>query len=129
MGVRGGSHKATGRSDGPSFVQSRPAVPIRDEECYLGRMTEAAKSYSDRIREKLAAAFAPDQLDVIDESEQHHGHGGWREGGETHFRVRIVATAFAGRSRVEQHRMINAVLAAELAERVHALALEVAAPR
>lgn len=92
-------------------------------------MTETAKSYRDRIRDKLTAAFAPDQLEVIDESEQHHGHGGWREGGETHFRVRIVAGAFAGRSRVEQHRMINAVLADELAERVHALALEVAGPR
>lgn len=78
----------------------------------------------DVIAQKLRAAFSPTQLDVLDESEQHHGHAGWREGGETHFRVRIVSPAFAGLSRVAMHRAINGVLAAELAGRVHALAIE-----
>ncbi len=80
--------------------------------------------YQDRLRTKLQDAFAPVALEVIDESHQHHGHGGWKEGGETHFRIRIVSDAFAGKSRVEMHRMINATVADELRERVHALAIE-----
>ena len=78
---------------------------------------------------KLHAAFSPTSLEVIDESYQHQGHAGARPDGESHFRVRIVSLAFKGKSRVEQHRMINQVLAAELRERVHALAIEAAAPR
>lgn len=81
-----------------------------------------------RISDKLASAFVPVRLDVADESHQHHGHAGARADGESHFRVRIVADAFRGKSRVDQHRMVNAVLAEELKERVHALAIEAAAP-
>ncbi len=87
------------------------------------RMTAPA-SFHARLETKLKAAFKPAMLEVIDESHQHHGHGGWREGGETHFRVRIASAAFAGKSRVDMHRMINAVVADELKERVHALAIE-----
>jgi BolA protein len=53
----------------------------------------------DLITEKLTTAFAPTHLDVVDESHQHAGHAGHRPGGETHFRVTIVAEAFRGRSR------------------------------
>ena len=81
------------------------------------------------LEAKLRAAFAPIALEVIDESSQHQGHAGARPDGESHFRVRIVAAAFKGKSRVEQHRMINQVLALELKERVHALAIEAAAPK
>lgn len=77
------------------------------------------------MRAKLTAAFAPARLEVIDESEQHRGHGGWREGGETHFRVRIAAAAFDGMSRIDRQRAVNRALAQELAGPVHALALEV----
>ncbi len=80
------------------------------------------------ITRKLNEAFAPEILSVEDESERHRGHGGWREGGETHFRVRIVSAAFAGKSRVERHRMVNAALAEELRAGVHALAIEARAP-
>lgn len=80
------------------------------------------------LEAKLRAAFAPISLQVIDESFQHQGHAGARPDGESHFRVKIVAAAFKGKSRVEQHRMINQVLAVELKERVHALAIEAAAP-
>jgi BolA family transcriptional regulator, general stress-responsive regulator len=80
------------------------------------------------IAEKLAAAFAPLKLDVIDESHQHVGHAGHRPGGETHFRVHIVSEAFRGKSRVERHRMINQTLSAELAGGVHALAIHASAP-
>ena len=82
----------------------------------------------DAIQEKLARAFAPLSLDVIDESHQHVGHAGHRPGGETHFRVQIVAEAFRGKSRIERHRMINDTLAAELAGGVHALAIHASAP-
>jgi BolA family transcriptional regulator, general stress-responsive regulator len=81
------------------------------------------------LETKLQAAFAPSFLEVIDESNHHVGHVGARPDGESHFRVKIVAAAFLGKSRVEQHRMINAVLAQELKEGVHALAIEASAPR
>lgn len=80
------------------------------------------------ISAKLRDAFAPEHLDVIDESHQHAGHAGARPDGESHFRVKIVAEAFRNKSRVEQHRMVNKVLAEELRERVHALAIQAAAP-
>ena len=82
----------------------------------------------DVIAEKLSAAFAPQHLAVIDESHHHVGHAGHRPGGETHFRVSIVAEAFRGKSRVERHRMINQTLAGELAGGVHALAIHASAP-
>ena len=84
-------------------------------------------SASDTITAKLTAKFAPAFLDVIDESMDHHGHAGWREGGETHFRVRIATRHFDGMSRVAQHRAINHALDADLRGQVHALAIEVLA--
>ncbi len=89
---------------------------------------EAIMTVHATIEAKLTQAFAPVSLAVIDESEQHHGHGGWREGGETHFRVKLVSAVFAGKSRVDRHRLINQVLDAELKGRVHALAIEARAP-
>jgi BolA family transcriptional regulator, general stress-responsive regulator len=80
------------------------------------------------LETKLMAAFNPVALSVIDESQQHHGHSGSHPLGESHFRVKIMAVAFKGVSRVNQHRLINTVLADELKSRVHALALEVSAP-
>jgi BolA protein len=82
----------------------------------------------DLITRKLTAAFAPESLKVIDESHRHEGHAGHRPGGETHYRVYIVAEAFRGKTRLERHRMINNVLAEELAGGVHALALHASAP-
>ena len=75
------------------------------------------------IEAKLTAALAPKSLEVIDESHRHAGHGHHHPDGETHFRVEIVSDAFEGTSRIERHRMINALLAEELASRVHALAI------
>lgn len=82
-------------------------------------------SVRDTILAKLSGRFAPAHLEVIDESSKHRGHAGWREGGETHFRVRIATPQFAGKSRVAQHRAVMDVLEAELRDRVHALAIEV----
>ena len=82
----------------------------------------------DIITEKLTAAFAPESLQVVDESHQHVGHAGHRPGGETHFRVYIVSDAFRGKSRIERHRMIHEALQRDLAEGIHALAIHAAAP-
>jgi BolA family transcriptional regulator, general stress-responsive regulator len=82
-------------------------------------------SVRDTIAEKLSVKFTPSHLEVIDESEKHRGHGGYREGGETHFRVRIASPEFTGKSRVAQHRAVMEALDAELKGRVHALAIEV----
>jgi BolA protein len=82
----------------------------------------------DIITNKLNEAFAPESLDVADESQLHEGHAGHRPGGETHFRVYIVSVAFKGKSRIDRHRMINAALTAELAGSVHALAINAQAP-
>ena len=78
---------------------------------------------ADRIRQTLQT-LSPAELDVIDDSEKHRGHGGWREGGDTHFTVRIRAAALNGLSRVECHRRINAMLADEFARGLHALAID-----
>ena len=86
------------------------------------------ETVKDTITKKLHEAFAPENLDVTDESHLHEGHAGHRPGGETHFRVYIVSPAFEGKSRIERHRLINAVLAQELAGSVHALAIRAQAP-
>ena len=61
---------------------------------------------------------------MIDDSHRHEGHAGHRPGGETHFNVHIVSDAFKGKSRIDRHRMINAVLKEELANKIHALAID-----
>jgi BolA protein len=99
-----------------------------DDSGYSSRARKTTMSTRDRITEKLSAAFAPADLDVVDESHQHAGHAGSRPGGETHYRVHIVSEAFRGKSRIERHRMVNAALAAELAAGVHALAIHASAP-
>jgi BolA protein len=83
---------------------------------------------AETIRDKLTASFAPEALDIADESARHAGHAGSRPGGETHFSVRIVAKAFEGLSRVERQRRVYAALAEELKSRVHALSLTTLTP-
>jgi len=80
------------------------------------------------IERKLTEALAPTRLEVVDDSGRHAGHAGHRPGGESHFSVRVVSAAFAGKSRVERHRMVNTVLADELAGPVHALQLTTQTP-
>jgi BolA protein len=83
---------------------------------------------ADLITKKLTEAFAPESLEVVDESSRHKGHAGHRPGGQTHYRIYIVSSAFKGKTRLERHRMINQSLSAELAGSVHALAIHAAAP-
>jgi BolA protein len=80
---------------------------------------------TDEIRQRLEIAFAPTELTVEDESEKHRGHAGYRDGGESHFRVAIRAPAFAPMSRIERHRAVHAALGPDLVGRIHALALKI----
>ncbi len=80
------------------------------------------------IDNKLRSEFAPVRLAVEDESSRHHGHAGWREGGETHFRVEIVAAAFEGAAPVARQRRVYAILSDELKDGVHALSLATLTP-
>jgi BolA family transcriptional regulator, general stress-responsive regulator len=80
------------------------------------------------MREKLLGRFQPTRLEVINESHLHAGHRGSPGTGESHFRVLIVSAQFAGKSRLQRHRLVNEALAAELEGKVHALALELRAP-
>ncbi|HVL71395.1 MAG TPA: BolA family protein [Beijerinckiaceae bacterium] len=82
----------------------------------------------DWIKAALEERFRPVHLAVEDESHQHIGHAGWREGGETHFRLDIVAEAFSGKSRVERHRLVNAALQGAFDRGLHALAIRARAP-
>ena len=81
----------------------------------------------ERIVARLTA-LDPTLLDVVDESHLHAGHSGAREGGGTHYRVRVVSAKFDRRSRVERHRLVYDLLTAEFADGLHALALVTKAP-
>ena len=80
------------------------------------------------IDSKLRERFTPARLSVEDESSKHHGHAGWREGGETHFKVEIVSAAFEGHTRVARQRLVYQALKAELDAGLHALALTTLTP-
>lgn len=80
------------------------------------------------MRAALDAALQPLEIDIVDESRLHEGHAGARPGGETHYRVRLVAAAFAGQSRIERQRAVYAALDAEFAGGLHALSLATLTP-
>jgi BolA protein len=92
-----------------------------------GRFKDAM-SVSETIETKLRDRLSPDDVRVIDESDKHKGHSGWRPGGETHFRVEIVAAAFDGMTRVDRQRLVYEVLTDELRGPVHALSLDLKTP-
>jgi len=87
----------------------------------MGRITET-------LRKKLSAAFAPEMLEIQDDSARHAGHSGAGPDGESHFNITLCAGAFAGHTRVSRQRMVYRVLAEELAGPVHALSLTALAP-
>lgn len=81
----------------------------------------------DEIEGRLRAAFAVTALTVEDESEQHRGHAGWREGGQTHFHVALRSPDLAGLTRIARHRAVHKALGADLVARIHALRLSLEA--
>ena len=80
------------------------------------------------IDKKLRQRFTPLRLSIEDESSRHRGHAGFREGGESHFRVEIVSSAFEGQSRVARQRLVYQTLSDEFAAGLHALALTTLTP-
>ena len=77
---------------------------------------------ADEMTERLQG-LTPTQLEIFDESESHRGHSGFREGGESHFRIRMTSPAFAGLTRLQKHRLVHDTLG-DIVPRLHALALE-----
>ena len=77
---------------------------------------------------RLREALGPSQIDLVDDSEKHRGHGGYNPSGESHFSLTIESAAFAGTSRVERQRMVYAALGDLMKERVHALSIRARAP-
>ena len=80
------------------------------------------------IDNKLRTRFVPTRLAVEDESARHRGHAGYREGGESHFRIEIVSAAFEGHNRVARQRLVYEALKDEFAAGLHALALTTLTP-
>lgn len=102
---------------------------LRAEKAKKLKMTAFARGpISARITEKLTQGLSPVALKVIDESHHHAGHGHHHAEGETHFRVEVISEKFEGKSRIDRHRLINGLLAQELAGRVHALAISAWTP-
>ena len=81
-------------------------------------------SVTQEIADRLEEAFAPSELSVVDDSESHRGHGGYREGGESHFNVKIRSAHFKGLNRVARHRAVHGALGPDLIGRINALALD-----
>ena len=76
----------------------------------------------------LESAFAPERLEVVNDSARHHGHAGDDGSGESHFSILIESARFAGKSRLERQRMVNRALGDIPGERVHAVAIRAVAP-
>ena len=81
-------------------------------------------SLSEEIRTRLEEAFSPRQLEVIDDSESHRGHGGYQEGGESHWHLVIASVHFKGMSRIARQRAVHAAIGPEIIWRIHALSME-----
>jgi BolA protein len=79
------------------------------------------------IRERLEAAFAPDVLEIVDDSHRHAGHAGARDG-RGHFNVKIVSAKFAGAKPLERHRMVYAALGDLMRTDIHALSVDALSP-
>jgi BolA protein len=84
-------------------------------------------SVAETIRARLQA-LQPMALDLVDESEQHRGHAGYREGGSTHWRLSIVSPQFAGKPTVARHRMVYQALGELMQHPIHALAITARSP-
>jgi BolA family transcriptional regulator, general stress-responsive regulator len=89
---------------------------------------QAAGPVATEMLRRLDSALSPSRIELVDDSEQHRGHGGYNPAGESHFSLWIESAAFAGKNRVERQRMIYAALGDLMRERVHALSIRATAP-
>jgi len=81
----------------------------------------------ERIRQVLIAHLAPTELTIRDDSEAHAGHAGAREGG--HFSVFVVSDRFAGRTRMQRHRLVYDAVSELLRTDIHALRIQARTPQ
>ena len=84
-------------------------------------------SLAEEMRSRLEAAFAPERLEIIDDSDSHRGHAGYQEGGESHWRVVIHSGTFSDMTRIARHRAVHTALGPEIVGRIHALELKISA--
>ncbi len=82
-------------------------------------------SLEQQISEALKQSFAPEHLDVINESHLHAGHAGDDGSGESHWKVVIVSDQFSGLTRIAKHRAVHAALGKNILNRIHALSLDI----
>ncbi|MEE9388985.1 MAG: BolA family protein [Paracoccaceae bacterium] len=85
-------------------------------------------SVTQEMRAKLLAEFGDGNFEIVDDSESHRGHGGFQEGGESHFNVSVTSEKFVGMSRLQRHRAVHGALGADILGRIHALALKLDVP-
>ncbi len=77
----------------------------------------------DKIRRLLVDSLAPTYLEIIDDSHQHIGHAGARNGG--HFTVKIASPKLDGMTLIKQHRLIYQALDTMMQSEIHALSIQV----
>ena len=119
---------AAGGPDKPARLDAPPPSPPFSIQSPAPDRKAVPVTVADRIRSKLTGALAPTRLEIEDDSERHRGHSGAAAIGESHFQVTVVSEQFEGLSKVARHRVVYALLAEELAERIHALGLKTLAP-
>jgi BolA family transcriptional regulator, general stress-responsive regulator len=95
-------------------------MPLTDDRAELSRTT--------RIKKLLTEQFSPKPVSLIDESGRHEGHAGAQPGGETHYVLKLVSSAFDGKSRVERQRLVYHALREEFDSGLHALSLDLKTP-
>jgi BolA protein len=93
---------------------------LTDDKTHLSR--------KERMQTLLSAQFSPQKIVIEDQSELHAGHAGARPGGQTHYRLTLVSTAFEGHSRVARQRLVYQTLREEFETGLHALSLDLKTP-
>jgi BolA protein len=90
--------------------------------------TQETGPVATEMLKRLNSALSPTRVELVDDSEQHRGHGGYNPAGESHFILTIESAEFTGKSRVERQRMVYSALGDLMRERVHALSIRASAP-
>ena len=81
-----------------------------------------------QLQHRLETRLEPESLEILDESDRHRGHSGWKEGGETHFRIAIKSSSFGGMSRIGRERAVHRAIGKDLLAKIHAISLHLSAP-
>jgi|SRR5690349_1863676 BolA family transcriptional regulator, general stress-responsive regulator len=95
-------------------------MPLTNDQAELSR--------TERMKKLLTEQFSPKLVSLVDESARHEGHAGAAPGGETHYALKLVASAFEGKSRLERQRLVYHALREEFDTGLHALALDLKTP-